>query len=233
LHILAQQPRLYHDHTLCHCWDMPDDTELLTDAKHHARQSVADLQYPDDDILPVMLFRGPYGFGLLPLPFGDDEEKDHYAHGMTASLVIARAYEAVFISTIWMVITAGKPLTKMPREHPDRVEAVMLTHLRVGHPDALYIAKLARRVNRAPDIGEWEDAAAGIGQLSQRDASPQFGGRFANAIHLAFDFIGKMPTELIGIIDEAWAAGEQADLIERFIKVHTAAIKSGQWPMTN
>ena len=87
---------------------MSRDSALLDHAKNHARQAVAELKFPDDDILPVLIFHGPHGGNLMPLPFHDDDAKDFYAGAMTATLVVARATEAVFLSTVWMVLATRR-----------------------------------------------------------------------------------------------------------------------------
>ena len=198
------------------------ESNLLDAAKAFTRAAVAELEGPDDDIMPHFLWSGPHGLGLMPLyMMTDDDAKDRIAAAMTASLVVGRATEAMFVSTAWVVaVDRGSVddleyqrlkrgyVKQRPVDHPDRVEMVALmetTHdgTRMTH------AVLTRYPDKPPTLSEWE-----TGEWSQLDS-----GRFGRATGLGLQFVRNMPPELIDIIEEGWAAGEQEDLIARFMKV--------------
>jgi hypothetical protein len=196
---------------------------LLDAAKAHVRKAFADLEGPDDDIMPHFLWLGPHGLGLMPLyMMSDDAAKDEIAAAMTASLAVSRATEAMLVSSSWVV--AVDPATvddklelqrmkhgfpkQRPSEHPDRMEMVALVHsTRAG--SRMTHALLTRYPDKPPTLGEWE-----TGELSKLEA-----GRFDRAAALGLRFVREMPPEMIDIIEEGWADGQQEDLITRFMKV--------------
>jgi hypothetical protein len=198
------------------------ESKLLDTAKAHVVDALADLEGPDDDIMPHFLWLGPYGMGLMPLyMMTDDDSKDQIASAMTASLVVGRATEAVFVSTSWAVVVDRDSIDDLelqrlkhgevkqrPSEHPDRVEIVMLMHS-TGEGTAMIHANVTRYPDKPPTLGDWEG-----GELAERAS-----GRFGKAVSLGLRFVREMPTDLIEIIDDGWQAGEQQDLIARFMKV--------------
>lgn len=200
--------------------EMHPQEDLLEYAKRHAVEDVSDLDDPEDDIMPVFLWMGPYGGGLMPcFPMANSEDKDRIAACMTASLVVARATECVFTSTSWMVEMQREPDETgpdmadplggliPPSEHPDRVEAITIMHVGKDR-SALARAKLTRHQDRLPDVGPW------IGWSGE---GAKIGGRFGEAIDHGLRMVQEMPQEMVEILDEAWADGEQEQMITRFL----------------
>jgi hypothetical protein len=189
--------------------------DLLKTAKFLARKSCEDLETPDDDIMPVMLWRGRYGDGMMPMvPMSDDRDKDRIASMMTTVLAVSRANIAATITTGWMVTVpddgTGQPeLNCMPSEHPDRVECVTIICVRRDDGDSMSSAKLTRHPDRAPDLAEWETVLRHL----------EVDGRFGNAMHLGMHLSDGMPADLVEIIDEGWRQGRGEDLIRRFHRV--------------
>lgn len=197
--------------------------DLLEHGLTHARECLEALTKPNDDILPVLMWLGPYGMGVMPLlDMTDEKHKDDLAEMMTTSLACSRATEAVMITTSWMVKAVdpggdGALLNCMPSEHPDRVEAITAMYVtHESNKDAMASAPVIRAPRTKPQLGEW----------SRDMADMRVGGRFGDAIHMGMDFAANMPDELIAILDEGWRDGEQEDLIKRFHKVFRTFIKS-------
>lgn len=211
---------------------MPEDPATYPILKHamdHARSCAADLTEPEEDILPVLLWVGPYGMGIMPLlEMGDDDAKDAIAAMMTTVIATGRAAQAVLITTSWMVSAPrdedGKPKKSamdamggvMPSQHPDRIEAVTAMYASLAGTDSMSHAVLTRYPDKPPTMGEWE----GIDE----PMSAKIGGRFGDAIHMGMDLATQMPPEMIEILDAGWKQGEQNDLIERFHKVLTGIV---------
>jgi hypothetical protein len=197
------------------------EEDLLEYAKRNAVEDVSKLDNPEDDILPVFLWMGPYGGGLMPcIPMRSNQDKARIAACMTASLVVARATECVFTSTSWMVEMergpdetgpdVADPLAgMMPSEHPDRVEVITIMYFGKNHT-ALAQAKLTRHQDRLPDVGPWNQWSAEVIKV---------GGRFGEAVDRGLRMVEEMPEQMVEILDEAWAAGEQEQMITRFLKV--------------
>ena len=208
-------------------------SELLEHAKDAARRNAERLTEPDEGIMPVFLWLGPRGVGLMPIgPMLQDEEtKDMLALHMTAAMVVGRATEAVMVTTAWTVKREMTDEEKAaykrgtygivpPSKDPDRVEIIGL--MRVSNEgDDMHQAELIRHPDRPPDIGEWESIGAA-----------KVGGRFGDAMHLGLDFVRDMPEAMTEIIEEGWENGEQEDLIQRFVKV-TYGITKGKWNAGN
>jgi hypothetical protein len=203
---------------------MPPEFDLLAHGLSHARESLEGLEDPEEDIMPVLLFTGPYGMGVMPLlDMEDDAAKDALAEMMTTTLACSRADQALMITCSWMV-HATKPkgdkslLDVMPSEHPDRVEVITAMYMTAGEKtESITSAVIIRHPDKPPELGPWDTTIAGKGD----DDSFKIGGRFGDAIHMGFNFVEGMPPPLIEILDEGWAAGEQEQLIERFHKVFT------------
>jgi hypothetical protein len=213
---------------------MPDDPityPLLDHALEHARSCHDDLTDPEEDILPVLLWVGPYGMGIMPmLEMGDGEQKDQLAAMMTSSLACSRAVQAVMITTSWMVAAPppdsdeekearkGKGFVDimgcMPSEHPDRMECVTAMHATLEDgKDSMSHAVVTRYPDKPPTLGEWQGRTETM--------QSKIGGRFGDAIHLGMKIATDMPPEMIEILDAGWRDGEQTDLISRFHKVMT------------
>jgi hypothetical protein len=190
-------------------------------AKFLARKSCEDLETSDDDIMPVMLWRGRYGDGMMPMvPMGDDRDKNRIASMMTTVLAVSRADIAATITTGWMVKVHREPdsdsdplesLNCMPSEHPDRVECINIVCIRRDGKDSMSSAVLTRHLDRGPDLSEWETILDGL----------EIDGRFGDAMHLGMHISDGMPTDLVEIIDEGWRDGQGEDMIRRFHKVFT------------
>jgi len=198
---------------------MPQEFDLLKHGLDHARECLESLKEPDDDILPVLMWIGPYGMGVMPmLDMADDDAKDALAEMMTTSLACSRATEALMITCSWMVTAKSKDgdptiLNVMPSQHPDRVECITAMHMTGDKKhESMSSAVITRYPDKPPELGEWDT------NLSDDDEF-QIGGRFGDAIHMGFTFVNGMPPPLVEILDEGWALGEQEQLIKRFHRV--------------
>jgi hypothetical protein len=190
---------------------------LLDSAKDFATSSLADVNSPSDDFMPFLTWSGPYGWGMMPITMmGDDPEKDVVAVWMTTALAVARAEEAVFASCVWAAPNRhNKDGTKvMPSEHEDRQEMAMLVHSIPGR-DVLHLAPITRTPDTPPDLGAWD----------HDDEEHLAQGRFARAVHMAFDLVKSMPPGLIDMLDQGWQEGKADEMIKRFAKVHFAGLK--------
>lgn len=194
--------------------------DLIEHAKSKSRECCEQLIGPDDDIMPIMLFLGPYGIGFMPL--GDimqgDDAKDEGALRMTASLTVSRAVEAVMVTTAYMANLAKDDervhietdTVDVPiREMPERTEAVVLMCSN-GERDSMIYAPITRYPDKPPTMGEWIDEAGDAGRM---------GGRFGKSINLGLKMSREMPSEMAEIVDEGWREGAADQLIERFIAV--------------
>jgi hypothetical protein len=193
-------------------------------AKRAAVDGVAELDDPEDDILPTFIWMGPYGGGLMPcVPMADSKDKDRIAAVMTAALTCARATECVFTSTSWMVMSDRPPDAAspsdvdagdllggvMPSQHPNRVECITIMYVSKNRC-AMAHAPLTRHPDRLPDVGKW--------QGSDMDGA-KIGGRFGEAIDHGLRMAQEMPQEMVEILDAAWAAGKQEEMVSRFLAV--------------
>lgn len=198
---------------------VPDDFDLLKHGMEMARDNVKDLTEPGEDILPVLMWLGPYGTGVMPLlDMSDDAAKDDLAAMMTTALAVSRAREAVQTTTSWAVQQQLDDNTRRgvvdvrPSEHPDRVECITLMYMKPEDgADKMVRGDLTRYDDKPPTLGEW--------QIDDSGPMDRIAGRFGEAIHMGMDFAAEMPPELVQIIDEGWAEGRQGNLIERFHNV--------------
>lgn len=210
------------------------ERKLLDSAKAHVIAELAELEGPDDDIMPHFLWLGRYGIGFMPLQMPDDAAKDQIAEAMVASLIVGRATEAVFVSTAWVAAyrrddptvnaRAGTAEVR-PSEHPDREEIIMLMY-HTRREALLISAPVTRHPDKPPTLGDWE---------THEQSHPKFrqpGGRFGDAIRMGLHGSAEMPPEMAELIDEGWALGEQQDMIDRFIKVHHSMTRPGTAPPT-
>ena len=186
--------------------------DLLNHGLTHARECLESLKEPDDDILPVLMWIGPYGMGVMPLlDMTDDEAKDGLGEMMTTMLAVSRATEAVLITCSWMVMAKNKEeydaMDVMPRDHPDRVEIISAMYAAaIPDTDSMSSGRITRHPDKPPELGEWK---TDMGDM-------RIGGRFGDAMHMGLDFAKDMPEELIEILDAGWELGEQEMLVERF-----------------
>jgi len=203
---------------------VPEGFDLLEHAKGHSRDAAEKLTEPNEDIMPVLMWIGPYGLGVMPLlDMSSDEAKDRLSHVMTTVLAISRATEAVQVTTSWAVLAKmpddgtfdrDNPLDGVkPSQHRDRTEVVCLMHMTPdGQPDAMVHGKITRDDGKPPALGEWND-------FGGEDAIERVGGRFGDAVHMGMDLVVGMPPQLVQIIDEGWELGKQEELIQRFHNV--------------
>lgn len=200
--------------------DPPDNLDLVEHGKDVARSSFSQLTGPDDDILPMLIWKGPYGLGMMPLlEMSDDAAKDNLATQMTTMLAISRATEAVQVTTNYMVkvpVVEGKAeLGLMPSEHPDRIEGVGVMYMSQDNGDRMVHAEVSRS-SAAPTLGDWEDGEELSGRME---------GRFGNAVHLGLSLGKNMPPHIAEIVDEAWKKDEVTHLAETFHTVFEAYSK--------
>jgi hypothetical protein len=200
--------------------------DLVEHAKTHSRECVEGLTDPDEDIMPVLLWWGPHGPGLMPM--GDlmkgDVHKDRLAKWITATLAVSQATECVTVTTGYMakvdrddpdVDVSRGTVTKPVRERPEAVEAVVLMCSDRRGQGGIVHAELTRYPDKPPTLGDWNDQRLEVG--------PKVGGRFGDAMNLGLQIAREMPPELVEIIEDGWKIGPEAvqDLIERFVNVAT------------
>jgi hypothetical protein len=205
---------------------MPDEEQpsLMQHAMDRARESVAELEDPEDDILPILMWQGPYGIGLMPITeMADDAQKDQLAEMMTTVLAVSRATEAVMQTTGWTVKVAApdgklppRALEPPPSQHPDRIECITVMHHTAEKRDSMRSAVITRYPDKPPELGDW-----GLMGLPDSEEPIQIGGRFGDAVHRGFEFSEMMPQELADIIDEGWRENKGQEMIERFHRVFT------------
>jgi hypothetical protein len=193
--------------------------DLFHHAMDNARKNAGELEGPEDDIMPIFLWLGPYGMGLMPmLGMRDGRAKDRLAGAMEAVLVVSRATEAAFVSTSWMVAVksdeSGTGPAKwdgvIPSEHPDRQEVITVMHHGESGVAAFGQAPVTRHPDRPPELGRWE--------TMQREGI-KMGGRFGEAIDHGLRVVQELPPEMLEVIEAAWADGQQEDLMRTFLKV--------------
>jgi hypothetical protein len=196
--------------------------ELIEHAKSKSRECCEELEAPDADIMPLMLFTGPRGLGVMPLGqvMDDDDTKDEGSLWMTATLAVSLASEVVIVTTAWMVdipfeeaeargVDLKTATMQTPvREQPDRTETIVLM-CADGERAVMVSAPLARYPDKPPTLGEWTE-------WPQPEAMR---GRFGNAIQLGLEIAREMPLELREIVQEGWKEGISGNLIEQFVKV--------------
>lgn len=194
------------------------EPNMLEHAQKVAVKNVAELDGPDDDILPAFLWWGPHGMGMMPcVPMANARDKDRIAAAMTAAIAIGRAEQAVFVATSWVVhaktppdesgIDMDNPLGVMPSEHPDRQECISIMH-QTKHTMSMSQAVLTRYPDRLPDVGEWETFTT---------PDTKVGGRFGEAINHGFLMVESMPPGMVALIEEAWENGRQQQLMQSLL----------------
>lgn len=196
--------------------------DLLDVARGLAGKSCQDLKTPDDDIMPVMLWQGPYGGGMMPMiPMSNEDDKDRLAEMIVTVLAVSRADSAVTITTSWTVEALGTPdsdpletLGCMPSEHPDRTERITIVCVQRNAGDSISSARLTRHPDRGPDLAQWDTVLQHL----------EVDGRFGSAMHLGLELAEKMPPDLVEIIDEGWREGQGQDMIRRFHRVFAALL---------
>jgi hypothetical protein len=194
--------------------------DLIEHAKEKSRESCEELTGPEDDVMPILLFLGPRGLGVMPLGtvMADEDSKEEGALWMTASLAVARAEQAVMVTTAWMVTRErddpnldaenARMLNGPVSEQPDRTEHITLMCSDIER-DQMIHAPITRYPDKPPTLGEWVD----------EDYADRLGGRFGDAINLGLKIAKEMPPEMAEIVDEGWEDGTSSDLVERFVKV--------------
>jgi hypothetical protein len=198
--------------------------DLVADAKAKSRQVFEGLTEPDEDIMPVMLWVGPHGPGLMPMiPMDDEHAKDNVATWMTATLAVAQATECVSINTAYMAMVPkddpdvnfeAATVTTPVRERPDSTEQVVLMCMsRRGKGGGMIFAPVTRYPDRPPTLGEWTEMISEVG--------PGMSGRFGEAMALGLQIVREMPPDMAQIIGEGWKIGPEAvqNLVERFVGV--------------
>jgi hypothetical protein len=194
-------------------------SKLFQFAMDRAREDVTELKEPEEDIMPVFLWTGPHGTGLMPLlGMRDGAAKDRIAGAMMAAIVVSQAAEAAMITTSWMVKMNQHPDEHgaptvwdgvMPSQHPDRVECITVLHAD-QRSCSMGEAELTRYPHRPPDLGEWNVWS---------DEGMKMGGRFGEAMGHGLQMVQESPPAMVEIIENAWLDGQEQDLMQRFLKV--------------
>jgi hypothetical protein len=120
----------------------------LTNAQRHIESLVAELE-DDDDFMPFLICRRGDEEAYIGLAAMAQETKDDIGDVMFAAVAVTRAEEAVFAAISWTV-HQGKdeePTDIPPSQHPQRQEAVVITHV-TRDGDTMWIADLMRRDGR-------------------------------------------------------------------------------------
>jgi hypothetical protein len=122
---------------------------------------------PDDDWAPVMMYLGGDGQvrdAVIEIS-EDDEGRDQVAAQITRLLLEARAREACFIVSTWVVDLPEGNFDalegKRPREHSDRREALTLTWVTRDHAQ-MEMARIKRYPGQPPKLAAWYPPATGI-----------------------------------------------------------------------
>jgi len=195
----------------------------------HTKETIAkiteDFDSPNDDYDPVLLVRDhedKVAFLGIGADMNDGDAKEEVAKFMFAVISVLRAKEAVFVSSTWMVkdlrdgdVEDGH-LTVMPRDHPNRVEAVTLMHASLDG-DAIHQAEIFRTQDKPPTIGEWNVMATG-----------ELQGRFGYALRDGLKVGRKLasdetPPEIVEFMNKAIADGDLEGLARSFMNAATKA----------
>lgn len=193
--------------------------DLIEYAKDGARTSFSALEEPDGDIMPVMIFVGPSGLGLMPLDkvLESDQSHDIGALYMTATLVVTRATAAVMVATSYIgVCDANDPrldlenqsVTVPIKDWVESSEELGLMYVD-GNKSRLISAPIMRYSDKPPTLGNWIE-----------DGTEELGGRFGNAISIGLRMVREMPEGMAECIDEELRNGHTIEsLIQRFVNV--------------
>jgi hypothetical protein len=134
------------------------NSRLVTLAKKAIRQIRDNMERPDQDWLPVLMYvTQAKTFDVIGIALGDGQpgtvtpdELTDTAEMVTRTLRERNAVEAVFVATIWItnVITT------------DRAEAVMVAHVDADTCD-LQVARIKRTAGK-PKLAEWQHLASDL-----------------------------------------------------------------------
>jgi hypothetical protein len=129
-------------------------SRLVTLAKKGVRQIREQMQRPDQDWLPVLMYiTAARTFDVICIALGDGEpgsvapeEIDGTAEMVTRTLRERNAVEAVFVATVWMTATDTR-----------RIEGVMIAHVDTDATE-IQVARITRTAGK-PKLSEWQRVA--------------------------------------------------------------------------
>lgn len=196
---------------------------VLSDiAKRHVDAMMEDLT-GDEDFMPFLTIRmhdDGIAYVGMAMPDGD-EARNWLADVMMALCAVHRAKEALFVSVSWMVKRDTATISDdespeypkvMPRDHPDRIEAVVMTGIAGERRDGSMYSAPVIRENNTVKLGEWDDAS-GVG----------IAGRFGDAIINGMNFGAKFPPEMCEYVDAEIAAGRNQELVASMLRAMNSA----------
>lgn len=171
-------------------------TSLIEIAKGGLEENLKDFD-PDEDMLPILMHSGEDGQAEIVGLVGGLESpstKNSLAATIAATLVVARATQAVFGAMSWVVDTKSTSKEDFPTgslaDHPDRREVVTMIHV-TSDGDSLYSSDVFRTPGEHPRIGEW----------SRIDITGQGGGRFVDALRVGIGLAKTTPDNVREAID--------------------------------
>jgi hypothetical protein len=129
-------------------------SRLVTLAKKSIRQIRDQMERPDQDWLPVLMYvTAAKTFDVIAIALGDGqpgsvtpEEIDAAAEMVTRTLRDRNAVEAVFVATVWMAASDSQ-----------RIEAVMIAHVDTAATE-IQVARITRTAGK-PKLAEWQRIA--------------------------------------------------------------------------
>lgn len=187
--------------------------ELMVVAKAASRKCMEELEGPDDDIIPMLVWRGPAGFGFMPLGelIAEGLDKDGAVPVIMGTIVAFQAEGAAMVMTGWMVWPAdGEPLDCSPSEHPAGLEVVTVMSMGADPKcDRMDSAPVIRYPDKPPGLAPWRQDGALQGRIM---------GRFGDAIHAGLDAVRVMPPEVAEELDRAQAGGRMSEVVEKAVR---------------
>lgn len=195
-------------------------SELMEIARRHVESLVEDLK-GDEDFMPflnILTHDRQIVYAGLAMP-DSGAPRDGVADVMMALCATHRAAEAVFASTVWMVIRKADADGEwpdmegiVPSEHPDRVETVFLASISGARLKGTTYSAPVIRENNTVRLGEWTDSE-GVGMT----------GRFGDAIIAGMKFGEMFPPEMCEYIDAELAADRAQEVVTSLLRAISSA----------
>lgn len=122
-------------------------SQLFEDTVKHIEQRYADQDAVDGT--HFYLLRDDGTFVVVPMVLGSDAEKPMFLQMLRAMAIAMNIREYVVVTECWMTMVSSKEqLLVKPSESPDRMEAVIISHVRRGVGQQTRIYELMRHEGR-------------------------------------------------------------------------------------
>jgi hypothetical protein len=129
----------------------PDLAQLRQECREFIRQ--LPLTDPDEDWIPTAIYYGADGPGVVAFNL----DADHITEALEEWLEEKQVTAWGFWRTAWMVLADDVDAAPgvRPAEHPSRFEALLIS-LHAADRSAIELARIERRENAPPTLGDWE-----------------------------------------------------------------------------